>query len=82
MREMTLEQMKNVDIRAVDPDGLVDIRDIQINPGQSREERIRDFVRQIGNPYCFRVGKVAVKVSFAEDGATLEDRLESLMMKL
>lgn len=82
MREMTLDQMKNVDIRAVDPDSLIDIRDIQVNPGRPREERIRDFVRQAGNPYCFRVGKVAVKVSFAEGGATLEDRLESLMMKL
>ena len=82
MREMTLEQMKNVDIRTVDPDSLVDILDIQINPDQPKEERIRDFVRQVGNPYCFRAGGVAVKVSFAEDGATLEDRLESLMMKL
>lgn len=82
MREMTLEQMKNVDIRNLDPDGLVDIREIEVNPSQSREERMRDFVRQVGNPYCFRVGKVAVKVSFAEGGATLEDRLESLMMKL
>jgi len=82
MREMTLEQMKNVDIRTVDLASLTDIRDIQVNPGQSKEERMRDFVRQIGNPYCFRVGNVAVKVSFAEGGATLEDRLESLMMKL
>lgn len=77
-----IEAMKNVDIRAVDPAALVDIRDIQINPRQSREERIRDFVRQVKNPYCFRVGGVAVKVSFAEGGVTLEDRLESLMMKL
>lgn len=77
-----IDIMKNVDIRAVDPAELVDIREIQINPRQSREERIRDFVRQVKNPYCFRVGGVAVKVSFTEGGATLEDRLESLMMKL
>jgi len=82
MRGMTPEQMKNVDIRTVDPAGLVDIRDVQVNQAKSREERIRDFVRQVKNPYCFRVGKVAVKVSYSENGATLEDRLESLMMKL
>lgn len=82
MRDMALKHMKNVDIRTVDPAGLVDIRDIQVDPDLPREERMRDFIRQVKNPYCFRVGDTAVKVSYAEGGATLEDRLESLMMKL
>jgi hypothetical protein len=82
MQNTMLEQMKNVDIRDVNVDELVDIRDVKIHPEQNKEERVRDFVRQIGNPYCYRVGKIAVKVSFSEGNMTLEDRLESLMMKL
>lgn len=81
MLGMTLEEMKNVDIRTVDPAGLVDIRDVTVSPEQSREERILNFVRQVGNPYCFRVGKVAVKVSYTEGGATLDERLESLLTR-
>jgi len=82
MQNTMLEQMKNVDIRDVNVDELVDIRDVKIHPEQNKEERVRDFVRQIGNPYCYRVGKIAVKVSFSEENMSLEDRLESLMMKL
>ena len=48
MENMTLEQMKNVDIREVDINDLVDIRDIKINREQSKEERIRDFVKARG----------------------------------
>jgi len=82
MSKNTLEQMKNVDISTVDPAKLVDIREIQIDEQKTREERLRDFVMQVKNPYCFRVGKVAVKLTFPEAGATLEDRLQNLMTKL
>lgn len=77
-----LKEMRSVDVRAVDPATLVDIREVNIDPALPKEQRMRAFARQVKNPYCYRVGKVAVKVSFAATGATLEDRLESLLMKL
>ena len=82
MCKNTLEQMKNVNICTVDLAELVDIREIQIDQQKTREERLRDFVLQVKNPYCFRVGKVVVKLTFPECGATLEDRLQNLMTKL
>ena len=36
-----------------------------------------DFIRQIGNPYCYRHGKYVVRVSFADTDVSLEDRLEA-----
>lgn len=74
-----LEAMKNIDIRTVDPDTLVDINDIKINPKLPREERMVDFIRQIKNPYCYKCGKVVVKISFSDTEATLQDRMESLL---
>ena len=82
MDAVILEQMRNVDIRAVDPAMLVDINDVYVDQDLPRRERIREFVRQIGNPYCFRVGKIAVKVNYARNGVTLDDRLESMLVKL
>ena len=38
---MTLEEMKAVDVRTVDPDTLVDIRDVHIDRSLPKEERIR-----------------------------------------
>ncbi len=75
--EQELEAMRNVDIHTVDPDTLHDIRDVKVNVELPKRERMLDFLRQIGNPYCYRHGKYVVKVSFAETDVTLEDRLLS-----
>lgn len=65
------------DIRAIDRSTLVDIRDVMVNMALPKRERVMDFIRQIGNPYCYRHGKYVVKVSFANTDISLEDRLES-----
>jgi hypothetical protein len=77
-----IETMKNVDLRTVDPAELVDIRDVKIDLKLSGCDRLIDFILQIKNPYCYKCGKAVVKISFAETGATLEDRLESYLLSL
>ena len=72
-----VEAMQNVDIRTVDPDTLRDIRDVGVNTSLPKKERMLDFIRQIGNPYCYRHGKYVVKVSFTDTDVTLEDRMLS-----
>ena len=74
---MTLEEMKAVDIRTVDPDTLVDVRDVHIDPNLPWEERMRSFLKQIKNPYVFKYKGVVIKTSFANKGLKLEDCLES-----
>ena len=74
----TLEQLKAmqaVDVRTVDPATLRDIRDVTVNADLPKRERILDFIRQIGNPYCYRHGKYVVKVSYSNSGKTMEDCL-------
>lgn len=77
--QMDFSALKQVDVRTVNPDTLVDINDIKVNTKLLKEERILDFIQQIGNPYCYRCGKVVVKISFNDTDATLEDRMESLL---
>ncbi len=74
-----LEAMKNVDVRTVDPATLRDLRDVKIDTALPKEQRIQEYIRQIGNPYCYRHGKYVVKVSFADTDVTLEDRLLAYM---
>ncbi len=74
-----MEAMKNVDIRTVDIDTLRDIRDVTVNTDLPKEERILDFIRQIGNPYCYRHGKYVVKISFTDTNVTLEQRMLSYL---
>ena len=72
-----IEAMQNVDIRTVDPSTLRDIRDVKINTDLPKRERILDFIRQIGNPYCYKHGKYVVKVGFTDTNVTLEERMLS-----
>ncbi len=77
-----VEEWKKVDVREVYMDTLVDIRDVNIDMDWPREKRIEEFIRQIKNPYCFKVGKVAVKVEFSEGDATFEDRVKEYLESL
>ena len=75
--DMDAYTASDMDIRAVDPAALVDIRDVKVNTALPKRERILDYIRQIGNPYCYRHGKYVVRVSFADTDVSLEDRLEA-----
>lgn len=70
-----LEAMKQVDVRTVNPATLRDIRDVKVNPNLPKAQRIQDYIRQIGNPYCYRHGKYVVKISFTDTNVTLEERM-------
>lgn len=77
-----LEKMSKMDVRTVDPETLVDIRDVKINTELPKEERIIDYIGQIKNPYLFRHGKIVVKLSFPDTRETFEDRFESYLRSL
>lgn len=81
-QSMNLTEMRDVDIRTIDRETLVDINDIHVDKKLPREQRLADFISQIGNPYCYRCGKAVVKVSFANTDITLEDRLEQYLKTL
>lgn len=61
---MTLDEMRKVDIRTVDPATLHDRRDVRIDSRQPREKRIASYLKQIGNPYCYVDDGVVVKIGF------------------
>lgn len=79
---MTIEEMKAVDVRTVDPETLVDVIQIKIDENLSKEERVKEFLRQVKNPYCFRVGNMIVKNVYSNDGVSLRDRFEQFARTL
>ena len=60
-----LRELREIDIRSVNPAELVDIEDVCIRTDLPVEERMRDYISQIKNPYCYRSHGVTVKISFA-----------------
>lgn len=79
---MGIEEMKAVDIRTVDPESLVDVTGILISDDMTNEERVAEFVKQVKNPYCFRVGNMVVKNVYSTDGISLKDRFEQFARTL
>lgn len=77
-----LRKMKDIDIRTVDKNQLVDLNSVVIDESRPVQERMVSFLQQIGNPYCFRVGDVAVKVIYKENGPTFQQNLEDMLMNL
>ena len=79
---MSIEEMKNIDIRTVEPESLVDVTGILISEDMTKEERAAEFVKQVKNPYCFRVGDMVVKNVYSSDGISLKDRFEQFARTL
>ena len=65
--------MKEVDIRAVDPETLVDIRHIDIEPRLPFVGKVVVYLDQIKNAYCFKCGDVIVKISYVKTTTTIND---------
>lgn len=77
---MTLEEMKAVNPRTVDRSTLVDRNSVHVNWKAPAEERYRQFVAQIKNPYCYLDGRTVVKISFANTRLTLADCIRNYLM--
>lgn len=74
--------MAHTDINTVSKESLIDIKDITVNMDKGKQERITDFIQQIKNPYCFICNGIIVKISFSNNGQTLEEKLDSYFLSL
>ena len=61
---------------------LVDIRDVVIDKSLPLEDRVTSYVEQIKNPYCFKVGDVVVRVSYAGRDKTLTDSFTAMIASM
>ena len=78
-----LKRMSQIDVSSVNPDELVDVREVQIDKNLNGEERIKDYIEKIKNPYVYKYGDYIVKLEFDnESGITLNELLEEMAKKI
>lgn len=78
-----MNELKNVDPRTVDKYKLIDIDDIKIDKEGTREEKIKSYIEQIRNPYCYKQNETIVKISFNnESKVTLEECMSSYLKSM
>lgn len=82
---MTAEEYRRyleTDFGDVETEELKDIRKIRVDRKQTKEKRIAQYLKQVGNPYMVRVGNVKVKIRFANNGISFEDAFEELLLSV
>ena len=77
-----LKRMSKLDVTSVNPDELVDIRDVQIDDNLNDVDKIQDYIEKIKNPYVYKYGDYIVKLEFENEGSTLGELLEELIEKV
>lgn len=78
----TLQELKRVNIKEVNPDEFVDISEIEIDTKQSVQKRVKEYVEQVHNPYLVRVGEYVVKIGYSDCKETLNDRMKQYISKI
>ena len=77
-----IDHIKKADkskLSAINPDDLVDIRNVNIDSDLSKLENVVKYINEVKNPYYFKVGKVKVRVSYADTDRTLDDAFANLL---
>jgi hypothetical protein len=77
---LTVEQLNSLKDERPSFDERVDIKSIQLDMDVPAAERAEQYLRQVKNPYHFRVGDIAVNVEFTEGGKSLRDCIKSYLM--
>ena len=79
MNEEKLKAMKEVNVKEIDKSQLVDLKKVEIDRTLPVPERIEKFVRQIRNPYLFKVDNVVVKLKFTEGEPSCQEALYGMI---
>ena len=76
------KELLEVDFDDVELGSLADISKVRIDRKQPVEKRRQRYLEKVGNPYLVRVGNIKVKVRFADNGFSLEDAFENLLLSV
>lgn len=82
---MTAEEYRallDTDFSDVNFEDLTDVRKIKIDKNLPQEKRQAQYLKQVGNPYLLRRGSMMIKVSFANNGLSMEQAFENLLLNV
>ena len=65
--------MEKITAQNADRSLLKDINDVVIDTSQPCNDRVRNYVKQIGNPYCYLDNGVVVEIGYADTQVSLRD---------
>ena len=79
MNRELLKELSEVDIETVNKNELVDANEITLDYSIPQNQRIDYLLAKLKNPYCFKVGEIAVKIGFNENERSFEDAFLAIL---
>lgn len=79
--QLNISALASVDIQKVNKDELVDVSGLPLDPCVPQELRAGYILKSTGNPYCFRVGDLGVKLEFLGSAPSLQDALSDFFQR-
>ena len=71
-----IRQMKNRDIRTIEQHELRELPQDAVEHGLPQEEKLKNLLDKVGNPYCYLDNGIIVKLNFApRESSTLSERI-------
>ncbi len=80
-RQIDIAALAGADIRKMDKEELIDVSGMPLDPSVPRKLRAGYILKTTGNPYCFRVGDLGVKLEFLDSAPSLQDVLSDFFQR-
>ena len=80
-QQINLSELASLDIQKVSKEDLVDVSSLHFNSAIPPHLRAAYILKATGNPYCFRVGELGVKLEFTDDAPPLQDAFSDLLQR-
>ena len=80
-RQIDIAALAGADIRKLDKEELIDVSGMPLDPSVPRKLRAGYILKTTGNPYCFRVGDLGVKLEFLDSAPSLQDALSDFFQR-
>jgi len=74
-----LNELNSISLLDVYADEVDSLTAVSIDKSVKPEKRIESLIDQVGNPYIYRDGSMIVKISFANNGKTLQSCMEDYL---
>ena len=80
-RQSDIAALGNVDIQKMNKEELTDVRGMELDVSVPRQVRAEYILKMTGNPYCFRVGDLGVKLEFMDSAPPLQEILSDFLRR-
>lgn len=89
MKDYNIEELENkiiackkISMNEVDIDKIDDLLEIKISKKKKGNERILEFIKNISNPYIFKINNKIVKVEFTDNGVSAEESITNIVSSI